>query len=83
MLQGPLHNRSDHALINSAKRYRKYELKDDEVKILRTRYDPISSEFLGIEYCVALFTVKDDPEEQFFDYGYNKDNSKMLYSTKK
>ena len=59
-----------------------YELKDDKVKILRRRYDSISGEFLGIEYCVGLITVKND-EEQFFDYGYNKDNSKMLYSTKK
>ena len=31
-----------------------YELKEDEVKILRPRYDPVSSEFLGIEHCVAL-----------------------------
>ena len=60
-----------------------YELKDDEVKILRTRHDPISGEFLGIEYRVALVTVKNDPEEQFFEYGYNKDNSELLYSTKK
>ena len=60
-----------------------YELKDDEVKILRTRYDPITGKFLGIENCVGLITVKNDPEEQFFNYGCNKDNSKMLYSIKK
>ena len=60
-----------------------YQLKDDEVKILRAKYDPISSEFLGIEYCIGLITVKNDVDEQFFDYGYNKDNSKLLYSTKK
>ena len=60
-----------------------YQLKDDEVKILRARYDPISGEFLGIEYCIGLITVKNDADEQFFDYGYNKDNSKLLYSTKK
>ena len=34
-----------------------YELKDDEVKILRPSYDPITGEFLGIEYCVALIAV--------------------------
>ena len=60
-----------------------YELKDDEVKILRPRYDPITGEFLGIEYCVALITVRNDPQEQFFDYGYNKENLKVLYSTQK
>ena len=45
-----------------------YQLKDDEVlRILRTRYDPISGEFLGIEYCIGLITVKNDADEQFFD----------------
>ena len=60
-----------------------YELNDNEVKILRARYDPISSKLLGIECCVALVTVRNDPEEQFFDYGYHKENSKVLYSTRK
>ena len=60
-----------------------YQLKDDKVKILSASYDPISGEFLGIEYCIGLITVKNDADKQFFDYGYNKDNSKLLYSTKK
>ena len=60
-----------------------YDCKDNEVKILRTKYDPVNGKFLGIEYCVALLTVKNNPEEQFFDYGYVKANSKMLYSTRK
>ena len=45
--------------------------------------NPISGEFLGIEYCVAAVTVRNDQDERFFDYDYNKDNSKLLYSTKK
>ena len=60
-----------------------YDCKDNEVKILRTKYDPVNGKFLGIEYCVALLTVKNNPEEQFCDYGYVKANSKMLYSTRK
>ena len=60
-----------------------YELNENEVKIFRPRYDPASGEFLGIEYCVALITVRNDQDEQFFDYGYNKQNAKVLYSTKK
>ena len=60
-----------------------YQLKDDEVKKLRARYDLASGEFLGIEYCVGLITVRNNADEQFFDYGYNKDNSKFLYSSKK
>ena len=35
-----------------------YLLKDDEVKILRAQYDPISGKFLGMEYCVGIITVK-------------------------
>ena len=70
-------------LAHQPKDIESYELKDDEVKILRSRYDPVSGEFLGIEYCIGVITVRNDPEEQFFDYGYTKDNSKILYSTKK
>ena len=43
----------------------------------------MSVEFLGIEYCVALVTVRNDPQEQLFDYGYHKENSRKLYSTRK
>ena len=32
---------------------------------------------------VGLVTVRNDADEQFFDYRCNKDNSKLLYSTKK
>ena len=59
-----------------------YELNDNEVKILRLKYDPVSGEFLGIEYCIALVTVRNDQGEQFFDNGYHKENSKVLYSTR-
>ena len=57
-------------LAHQPKDIENYELKDDEVKILRSRYDPVSGEFLGIEYCIGVITVRNDPEEQFFDYGY-------------
>ena len=70
-------------LAHQPKHIESNELKDDEVKILRTSYDPISGEFLGIEYCIALITGRNHPQEQFFDYGYNKENAKVLYSTRK
>ena len=70
-------------LAHQPKDIESYVLNDDEVKILRSWYDPVSGEFLGIEYCIAVITVRNDPEEQFFDYGYSKDNSKTLYSTRK
>ena len=46
-----------------------YVLKENEVKILRSRYNPVSGDFLGIEYCVGMITVRNDPQEQFFDCG--------------
>ena len=70
-------------LAHQPKDIENYELNENEVKILRPRYDPVSGEFLGIEYCVPLVTVTNDQDEQFFDYGYNKQNAKVLYSTKK
>lgn len=58
-----------------------YELKDDEVKTLRPRYNMETGEFLGIEYAVSVITVRNDPSENFFDYGYNKEKDTVLYST--
>ena len=57
--------------------------RENEVNILRPRYNIITDEFLGIEYCIALITVRNDVDEQLFDYAYNKDNSKLMFSTKK
>ena len=70
-------------LAHQPKDIESYQLNDNKVKILRSRYDPISGEFLGIEYCAALVTVRNDPEEQFFNYDYHKENSRVLYSTRK
>ena len=57
--------------------------RENEVNILRPRYNIITDEFLGIEYCIALITVRNDVDEQLFYYVYNKDNSKLMFSTKK
>ena len=74
---------SNNATCSPAKYIESYESKNNEVKILRARHDPISGEFLGTENCLALITVRNDPQEQFFDYGYKKENDKVLYSTRK
>ena len=50
-------------LAHQLKDIESYVLKDNEVKILRSQYDPVSREFLGIEYCIALITVRSDLEE--------------------
>lgn len=60
-----------------------YEPNEDEVKILGAKYDVSTWRFLGLEYCLAYLTVLGDYLEVFFDYGYSKENSKILYSTHK
>ena len=46
-----------------------YECNPNEVKMLRALYDLQSGRFLGLKQCVALITVRDDDNKQFFDYG--------------
>ena len=70
-------------LAHQPKDIESYVFNDYEVKILRSWCNPVWGEFLRIEYWVAVITIRNDPEEQFFDYGYSKDNSKTLYSTRK
>ena len=50
---------------------------------MRAKYSATMVNFLGLEYCIAYLTVWNDPQEQFFDYGYSKENNKILYSTHK
>ena len=38
---------------------------------------------MGIKHYITLITVGNDLQEQFFDYGYNKQNAKVLYSKRK
>ena len=54
--------------------------KDNEVKLMRPRYDTTTGNFLGLENCLAYLTVRGDYHKQFFDYDYSKENSKVLYS---
>ena len=60
------------------------DCKPNEVKIMRTLYDLQTGKFLGVKQCVALITVRDDDNKQFFDYGYDeKNDSTRLYSAQK
>ena len=70
-------------LLNQLENSSKYVPKEKEVKILRSRYNASTGAFFGLEYCIAFLTVRNDPQEQLFDYSYTKDNSKTLYGTHK
>ena len=65
-------------LLNQPENIDEYSPEKDEAKILRPKHKSTMGAFLGLEYCVACLTVRNDPQEQSFDYGYSKDNNKIL-----
>ena len=57
-----------------------YAFKDREVKLYRPRYDQVTGNFQGFYETIGYITVRGDPEEYFFDYGFCKEKSKFLFS---
>ena len=53
---------------------------DREVKLFRSRYDPVTGNFLGLYEILGYIMIKGDPEEHVLDYGHSKQNSKILPS---
>ena len=70
-------------LLNQPENLDEYTSQENEAKIIRAKYDTVTGQFLGLENCLAYSTVRGDFQEHFFDYGYSKENSKILYSTYK
>ena len=56
-----------------------YIPEEDEVKILRPKYDVVSGQFLGLVKTLACLTVRGDELVCFFGRGYDNDKSKILY----
>ena len=46
----------------------------------RRKYDQVTGHFLGLYESIGYITVRGDYEEHFFDYGFCKEKSKLLYS---
>lgn len=57
-----------------------YTPKENEVKIIRPHYDPESGEFKGFNETIGYLVVRRSPEEVFFNYGYDREESKVLYA---
>ena len=53
-------------LLNQPEKLEEYMPQENEVKILRSIYDTITGQFLGLESCLAYLTVRCDFQEQFF-----------------
>ena len=66
--------------INPPEDLENYVCQDREIKIYRPRYDLVTGNFLGLHETLGFIVVRGDPEEHFLDYGYCKQNSKILYS---
>ena len=57
-----------------------YTLKENEVPMIRPKYDRSTGQFKGLYETVRVLVVKGPPEEVFLNYGYDQNESKVLYS---
>lgn len=48
--------------------------------IAQPRYDPTTGQFLGLYESLGFIAGRGDPDRHFMDYGYCKENSKILCS---
>ena len=49
-----------------------YTLKENEVKMVRPRYDPETGEIKGLYKTIGYLVVRGSPAELFLNYGHNK-----------
>ena len=70
-------------MLNPPEDLKNYIPKENEAKIVRPKYDVASGQFLGLVEMLGYLTVRGDERECFFDYGFSKENSKILYSKHK
>ena len=60
-----------------------YELKPDEVKMLVTKYNKSTGQFLSIVETIGQLIFWGNEGEVFLDNGYRAENSKLLYIARK
>ena len=64
--------------INPPEDIQNYVSKEREVKMYRLRYDPVPGQLLGLYETLGLIVVRGESSEHFLDYGFSKENSKIL-----
>ena len=57
-----------------------YEFSENEAKIYRPKYDTVTGHFLNLYENMGYLLVRGDSDKCFLDYGYSKENSKILHS---
>ena len=60
-----------------------YAFKDREVKLYRPKYDLVTGNFKGLYETLGYIVVRGDPDACSLDYGFSKENSKVLCSYQK
>ena len=65
-------------MLNPPEDLKNYIPKENEAKIVRSKYDVASGQFLGLVETLGYLTVRGDERECIFDYGFSKGNSKIL-----
>ena len=66
-------------LMNPPNNIHNYVCKEREVKINCPRYDPARGQFLGLYESLGFIFIWGDPDEHFLDYGFCKENLKILH----
>ena len=70
-------------MLNASEDIKNFVPLANEAKIVRLKYDVVTGEFLGLVETLGYLIVCGGERECFFDYGYNKQNINILYSTQK
>ena len=60
-----------------------HDFKDNEVLLFCPSYNTESGLYQGLKKNLGHITLRGDANERFFSYGYNKENSKVLFFTVK
>ena len=63
--------------------FENYECKQDEVKLFVPNYNVKTGDFLDVQNWLAYIMVRGNEHETFLSYGFEKEKSKILYSTLK
>lgn len=66
-------------VVNIPNHIETYECFADEVKMYRPENDVATGQFLGLYKTVGLMVVRGDDDDTFFNYGFDKEKSKLLY----
>ena len=70
-------------LVNSPPDIEQYKCKENEVKLLCLMNDTEKARFLGLEKRLASISVRGDEDGLLLSYGYDKEKSKLLFSSYK